>query len=390
MLNAFKVLVLVLIAFGMFYYPQEVLAAATHGIALWWRYVLPGLLPFFIISELLMRQGVVQFFGVMLEPLMRPLFRLPGKASFVIAMAHTAGPPIGAALVSQLRAEKELTREEGERLLAFTSNPSPGFMFGAVASGMLGRPGLGMVLAVSIYLANLLVGLIFRFYRAEPRTKTGYSKPSLKRAWAEMEKAQRADGRSFGQLLGDVINHSILTNLMVGGFITVFSVLIHLLQVFGVVGALSSLLYYAMGTAIPEETVSALIVSLFETTLGCQETIKAFDSLNGQVGGVAFVLGWGGLSVFAQVLSFTSKTDLRFSAFVIGRALHAFLALIISQVFLRFTNLATTTSAHLTPTGVEPWLNTWHYSSQLFTYAFVTLAALSLIVYLGQSLIRRL
>ena len=142
MLSRFRWLPVLFLAAGMFIYPQEMLSAATGGISLWWQYVLPALLPFFILSELLMAEGIVHFLGVMLEPLMRPIFRLPGKASFVVAMGYTSGFPMGAVLTARLRKEGALSREEGEHLLAFTNNPSPGFMFGAVASGMLGRPAL--------------------------------------------------------------------------------------------------------------------------------------------------------------------------------------------------------------------------------------------------------
>jgi len=91
-----KILPFLFLAITMFYYPQEVLKSATQGLNLWVNYVLPALLPFFIISDLLMKHGFVHFLGVLLEPLMRPLFGLPGKAAFVVAMTHTSGIPIGA------------------------------------------------------------------------------------------------------------------------------------------------------------------------------------------------------------------------------------------------------------------------------------------------------
>ena len=145
-----RVFALGLLALGMFVYPQEVLSSAGGGLSLWWRFVLPALLPFFILSELLMAAGFVHFLGILLESFMRPLFHLPGKAAFVVAMGYTSGFPMGAVLTARLRQAGEITREEGERLLAFTNNPSPGFRFGAVASGMLGKPTLGILLASSV------------------------------------------------------------------------------------------------------------------------------------------------------------------------------------------------------------------------------------------------
>ena len=66
--------------------PQAALQASIRGLNIWWEVVFPSLLPFFIIAELLISIGVVKFIGVILEPLMRPLFRVPGIGGFVWAM----------------------------------------------------------------------------------------------------------------------------------------------------------------------------------------------------------------------------------------------------------------------------------------------------------------
>lgn len=339
MASAVRVIPFFLLAMAMFSYPQEVVLSAVDGLSLWWKYVLPALLPFFILSELLMGSGFVHFLGVLLEPIMRPIFRLPGQASFVLAMSFTSGIPIGAVLTSKLRQQKALTREEGERLLAFTSNPSPGFMLGAVASSMMGKPGLGLVLAGSVYLGSLLVGILFRFYHVKEFKKHPTRAPSLKRAYHELQKAQAQDHRPFGQLFGDAVRQGVNTILLVGGFIMFFSVLVHLLEAFQITGRLGYFLQLISGGAISPLGVSALVNGFLETTLGCRTTINAFPTLHIQVGILAALMGWGGLSVFAQVASFTSTTDLRFTPFVVGRAMHATFAFILSQIFLNLVEV---------------------------------------------------
>lgn len=328
-----------LLALAMFFYPQEVVSSATTGLTLWWTFVLPALLPFFILSELLMGAGFVHFLGILLEPLMRPFFHLPGKASFVVAMGYTSGIPVGAVLTSKLRQQNELTQAEGERLLAFTSNPSPGFMFGAVASGMMGRPELGLVLAGAVYLSNLIVGILFRFYRYQPVEGYVSSSISLKRACQELLKAQEQDARPFGQLLGDAVRQSVQTVLLVGGFIAFFSVLINLLNATHLTQGLALMLESLTSGHFTLQGVSAGVNALFETTLGCRTSLQAFSGLNVQVGVLSAILAWGGLSVFAQVASFTSLTDLHFSAFFLGRALQTILAPILSQILLLFIKI---------------------------------------------------
>ncbi len=375
MRQALRFFLLAILAAGMFVYPQDVVTSALSGIELWWRYVLPALFPFLILSELLMGGGFVHFLGALLEPLMRPLFRLPGNTSFVVAMGYTSGFPMGAILTARLRQEGQLTRDEGERLLAFTNNPSPGFIFGAVSSGMLGRPDLGIFLAASVYLANLTMGLLARFLPSSSPTRST-SSFSFRQAWLQMTQAQAAEQRSFGRLLSDAIRQSINTVLAVGGFIIFFAVIIRLLILYHFPTLLAAVARPLLGSAFSVQEVEALINGLMEMTLGCQSVIAAFSQLNTQFIIIAVLMGWGGLSVFAQVAGFISSTDLRFSRFFLARILHAFLAFLYSKIFLALSNQSIITFAP-TPspadiTVLPSWLSTFQLSSLFFLFILCT------------------
>ncbi|QHA00147.1 sporulation integral membrane protein YlbJ [Dehalobacter restrictus] len=360
-----RILLFLILAACMFIYPQEVLSSASKGLTLWVNYILPALFPFFIVSELLLQLGLVNFLGVLLEPLMRPVFRLPGKASFVLAMTHTSGIPIGAILTCKLRKNGDITRIEGERLLAFTSNPSPGFMFGAVASGMLGNPALGIIIAGSVYLANLLVGLIFRNYgvsseKAIPRT---YS--SWRKALRELKNLQQ-NNKTIGALLADAVRESTSTIILVGGYIIFFSVITHLLTVTHLSSVLADTFHFLSAESISVLEANAIIQGFLETTLGCNAAVQAFSSLNSKIGVLALLLGWGGISVFAQVSSFTASTDLRLLPFVAGRTIHSILALLISQLLLKFSHIPTSGLPVQLTGGDASWLLSLRWSSLYF------------------------
>ena len=78
MLTYFMAFIAVFITIAMVQYPKEAFDSALVGLSLWWNVVFPALLPFFILSEILMGLGVVHFIGILLEPLMRPVFNVPG------------------------------------------------------------------------------------------------------------------------------------------------------------------------------------------------------------------------------------------------------------------------------------------------------------------------
>src|SRR5690554_40780 len=154
-------------------YPEVAFQASLDGLTLWLQIVLPSLLPFFILADLLMGFGVVHFLGSLLEPIMRPLFRIPGAGGFAVAMAFAAGYPLGAKITGELARKKLITTVEAERLVSLAHTASPLFLIGAVAVGMFGRPELGVVLILSHYLGALFVGFCMRLHKGPetPRTK---------------------------------------------------------------------------------------------------------------------------------------------------------------------------------------------------------------------------
>ena len=144
----FFLLLVLLTTLAMLHYPQAAYEGACRGLDTWMTHLLPSLLPFFIAANLLLSLGFVRFLGVLLEPLMRPVFRLPGEAGFALALGFTSGFPMGAVLTASLREQDLCTPQEAARLAAFTNNSSPLFLLIAVPVSMLHQPQLGILLLI--------------------------------------------------------------------------------------------------------------------------------------------------------------------------------------------------------------------------------------------------
>lgn len=89
-------------------FPKESFNSALDGLKLWFNVVFPSLLPFFIGSQLLVDLGIVSFIGSLLEPVMRPLFNVPGCGSFSFLISITSGYPIGSKIVADLYQKKNV------------------------------------------------------------------------------------------------------------------------------------------------------------------------------------------------------------------------------------------------------------------------------------------
>ncbi|WP_026692141.1 sporulation integral membrane protein YlbJ [Peribacillus kribbensis] len=320
----------VFLAASLIKFPQQAFDASIRGLNMWWEIVFPSLLPFFIVSEMLIGFGVVRFLGVLLEPFMRPLFRVPGVGGFVWAMGMASGFPVGAKLTARLRQEKQLSRIEAERLVSFTNCSNPLFIFGAVSIGFFYNTSLGIILALSHYLGNFTVGLIMRFYGKESKgnTKEKKKKVSIRAALAALHRTRIKDNRPIGKMLGDAVLSSINTLLMIGGFIILFSVVNKLLFEMGITGFLAlfvkdvlRLLHLSEGLSIP------FIAGIFEITLGAQMTSQVQDAaLMQQAVITSFILAFSGFSVQAQVASILAETDIRFLPFFLARIMQGIFA----------------------------------------------------------------
>ncbi|MGD8401616.1 MAG: sporulation integral membrane protein YlbJ, partial [Bacillota bacterium] len=272
------------------------------------------------------------FFGVLLEPLMRPLFNVPGIGAFALSMGLAAGYPMDAVITGKFRRNGLCTRAEGERLLSFTNTADPLFMFGAVAVGMFHRPQLGVVLSAAHYLASFTVGFLFKYYRggetaagveAEPIRTAGI----WRRAMRSLFQARREDGRPFGKLMGDAVRESISTLLLIGGFIMLFAVLVALLKTLGLMKLIEAPLGGILSLfGLDPSLAAALFNGILEIDLGSMTASQTNAPLADQVVVVSWIIAWSGLCVHGQVASVIHDTDIRMRPYLIARLLQGFLA----------------------------------------------------------------
>lgn len=316
-------------------FPEAALESSLRGLAIWWDVLFPSLFPFFVISEVLLGFGVVHLIGTLLDPLMKPLFRIPGSGGFVAAIGYVSGYPVGAKLTAKLWEQNMLSRDEGERLVAFTTSSDPIFLIGAVCVGFFHKPELAVILALAHYGSGLLVGLLMRFHgrkeieattsRSENKRKTSRMKAALQ----AMHAARARDGRDLGTLLAQAIQSSLQLIIVVGGLVVFFSVFLEMWTQAGAIPLLTrgvNELLAVMG--MPEELSTALMGGLFEVTLGARYAGEASAAipLMYKAAAAAFILSWGGLSVHAQIVSILNTTKLRYWPFAMARFIHGVLA----------------------------------------------------------------
>ncbi|WP_029420344.1 sporulation integral membrane protein YlbJ [Alicyclobacillus macrosporangiidus] len=335
-------LAVVIFCVALVVYPKPGFEAGIAGLRVFWDVVFPSLLPFFILSELMLGLGVVHGLGILLEPLMRPLFSVPGIGAFALSMGLAAGYPMDAVITARFRESGMCTRIEGERLLAFTNTADPLFMISAVAVGMFKSPELGILIAVAHYISAFVVGVSFKFWGRgkgeSPKAETKAQGNIFIRALREIPRARAEDGRPFGKLLREAVTESMMTLFMICGFIVFFAVMIEILHLSGILALLGlpvAAVYHLLG--VHSSLVNPTLAGLLEIDIGSAQAAAVSNApLLQRVAIVSGIVAWSGLAVHAQVASVITNTDIRMFPYFLARFAHGVLAAILTLVLWAF------------------------------------------------------
>ena len=314
----FFTIVIIIFTLLLVVFSTSNLNAAKNGLALWANNVIPALFPFFIATELLSHTNIINVLGKCFNKFMRPIFNIPGIASYPLIMGIVSGYPVGAKIVTELRQKNMCTKVEGERMLAFTNNSGPLFILGTIGIGIFKDATTGIILLITHFLAGLTVGFLFRFWKYKG-TKNCAGNNSYTQLSDDLKLS------SLGGIIGNSITNSINTILLIGGFVVMFSVVISILQNSNILKILVTCLEPIFTTLnIPTKFCPGFISGIFELTNGlniiCTINEKKI-SINIIL--ASFLLGLGGISVLLQVWSCISKTDLSIKPYIIGKVLHA-------------------------------------------------------------------
>ncbi|NLM11887.1 MAG: sporulation protein [Clostridiaceae bacterium] len=301
---------------------EGVLSSGQKAVDLCLKVIIPSLLPFFIISRLILNTGAIHIISRLFEPVIKPLFNLPGAAAFPIIAGWFSGYPAGAKYTADLYKKGLLTTTQAERLLCFCNNSGPLFIVGAVGTGYFNSPGLGIILLVCHMLASFTVGILQRFIFKDNSEES-------KKAAAEIP----VKTEFSSHMLTDAIVDSTGVLLQICGTIIFFAILVQTLETAGVFSGISKLINFATKVNIADY-IKILTAGSFEITYGLfLLSSSMIIPVNLKIILTSFLCGFGGLSVFTQVTFFCPK-KIKLKKYLYGKLIHGFIASVYTALFL--------------------------------------------------------
>ena len=332
------VLALALLCAGaaLLLYPEQSMEAGRQGLHLCANVIVPSLFPFFVLSSLVVELGMARYLSRALERVMWPLFRVNGTGAAALVLGLVGGYPVGARTAISLYEKGLCSKTETERMLAFCNNSGPAFILGVVGTGVFSSGRIGLLLCLTHVAASLCVGLLFRFYgrseRPRARAGTGVSQFQTVR---------------FSAALTVSVKNAVTSILNISAFVLLFTVVIRLLFLCGAMGGAARLLAALLSPlGLDRGWAEHLLTGLLEVSSGVS-ALSGTGSLAGRVSMAAFMLGWAGLSVHCQVLSFLGDSGLSARTYLAGKAVHGLLSALFAALLARLFPLSQPVSSYL-------------------------------------------
>ena len=246
-----------------------------------------------------------------------------GEGAIALIMGIISGYPTGAKIAVNFRENNICSKEEAERLLAFTNNSGPLFIIGTVGISLFGDVRIGYILLISHIISCLIVGIIFRNWK---KWKSKF------RNLYEYKEEKQIRLKDLGEILGNSIKKSIITILNIGGFIVIFSVIISILEESNFFEIIEN---FCSNINIPNGVATGVISGIIELTNGVNK-ISFLGSSNLYIILASFLIGFGGISVLLQVYSVISKSDISIKPYFYGKLLQSIFSTMITFIILMF------------------------------------------------------
>ena len=282
----------------MLLFPKKVLADSLAGLDLWFHTVLPSLLPFMILSNVLIGANVVSQLMRPFSGFFRHVLGLSPEGGYAWLLGLFCGFPMGARLTGDMYRQHRISREEAGYLLTFANQSSPMFLSTYVVLHGLGDSTLTLPVFVIFYASAFLTSLVFRI-----RSRRFGLPPSR-------PKKEVPEQTSYGNLLDTSIMNGFEIITRLGGYIILFSILA------GIVLQLPA----------PLRTAAPFLSGLTEITTGIHTISGTTLPLQVKFTAIVCCTAFGGFSTVAQTSCMLNGTGLSIFTYLKGKLVNAAVA----------------------------------------------------------------
>jgi len=289
---------------------KETNASTMNVLITFSKTILPALLPFLILNQLLIKLGIIDILAYFLQFISYPLFKISGKGASIIIIGLLNGFPSSAIFTSLMVKDKQLPKEEAQRLINSIFFPSISFLFVIINSNINNKT-LFTCLILSLYLSGFI-----SLYFSSLKIKNENSYISLKSTLETIK--IKLNNLIFIKELKETITYAFNTLINILGIIVIFSIPCNIINSL----TTNNSTYFFEG--LIEFSMPSINLSLLNIS---KKTIVLLLST---------ILSFSGLSSIIQATLFINEANLSTKQFIISRIIITLLTTLILTLFLFF------------------------------------------------------
>ena len=134
----------------------------NYALNIWVNNLIPTLFPFFIISDILINYKFTDYIPKIFRKICKYLFNITDNMITLLILSIISGFPSNARNTRNLYDRGEISLDEANHILIFSHFSNPLFILTTVAIFFCDNQSLGIILLVSHYLSNVILGILFR------------------------------------------------------------------------------------------------------------------------------------------------------------------------------------------------------------------------------------
>lgn len=280
-------------------FPKESLAFSLTGLQLWFNRMVPTLLPFMILSGIMIRLNLTEHVVKIISPFFLPLLKVSLNGIYALAIGFLCGFPMGAKVIADLYSCHKLSQKEASFLLAFCNNIGPVYFISFVLPSL--RLKLIFPYLFGMYGLPLCYGIFLRYTLYKNSLPIPVSSKPVRKLKNILSAAEGASPISLLDTLDDSILSGLYSIAKLGGYMVFFNLL--------------NLAPHALLPPLPltDADWGAVINCLLEITSG----ISRIGSQSPLI--VLLLLPFGGFSCIAQTYSMIKDTNLSLKHYIIHK-----------------------------------------------------------------------
>jgi len=317
--KALSALFLLLLSFLILAFPLQAVSYAYTGLDIWFSKMLPTLLPFMIISSLIIAADLHTIIISILSPILCPIYKLSKHCIYSIVIGFSCGFPLGAKSVADLYKKGDLSYQEASLCLAFCNNLGPVYFNGFILTG-LGIENKLMPL-LGMYGIPLLYGLILRYTKYAgliPDPLQGECRPITNRRGVATTAAADMNHRNASMAAAEPTPPNLLDNAICGSLVSI-SKLAGYMVFFNLLNLIPYVLF-------GDNSLLRDIIALFlEISSGAGKMLSGFSATSKASAYVVLftALSFSGCSCAAQTGSVLAGTGLSLKSYILHRVVIA-------------------------------------------------------------------